>query len=65
MKIRFRACFEQRVPNIQPTIEWGFTLTRVRDMTRTYSRIRNCQNESLALYELQVSLFPLDYEFEI
>ena len=34
LTFRFRACFEQ---GAQATIEYGFTLKYVRDMTRTYS----------------------------
>ena len=34
----FRACFEQGILDIQATIEYGFTLKRVRDVTRTYSK---------------------------
>ena len=35
--------------DIQATIECGFTLTRVRDMTRTYSLINNFKYQILAL----------------
>ena len=38
LNFRFRTCFELGVFDIQVTIECGFTLKRVRDMTRTYSQ---------------------------
>ena len=37
LDFRYRACFQQGVPDIQATTECIFTLKRVRDMIRTYS----------------------------
>ena len=39
LNFRFRACFEQGVP-WHSTLECGFSLKRVRDMTRTYSQYK-------------------------
>ena len=39
LNYRFHFCFEQGFLDIEPTIECGFTLKNVRDMTGTYSQI--------------------------
>ena len=39
LNFRFCACFEQGVPWLSGTIECGFTLKGVCDMTRTYSQM--------------------------
>ena len=33
--------------DIQATIEWGFTLKRVRDMIRTYNQVLNIRKQSI------------------
>ena len=38
LNFKFHACFEQEVPDIQVTIECGFTLKHIRNMIRAYSQ---------------------------
>ena len=45
---RFRACFEKEFLDIQATIECGFTLKHVRDMTRRYSQIMVSLSHSMS-----------------
>ena len=44
LDLKFRACLD-----IQATIECGFTLKRVRDMTRTYSQKLFTSNDDISL----------------
>ena len=49
LNFRFRICFEQGVPRLSG-IECGFTLKRMRDMTRTYSqKFSKCHSKYLTL----------------
>ena len=46
LKFRFHTCFEQELLEIQETTECGFTLKRVRDITRTYSQMHGTDTYS-------------------
>ena len=46
LNVRFRACFGKEFLDIQATIECGFTLKRLRDMTRTYSQMHRADKYS-------------------
>ena len=37
LNLRYRTCFKKGVPDIQVTIQCGFTLKHIRDMIITYS----------------------------
>ena len=66
LNFRFRACFQQGVPDIQATIECGFTLKRMREIIRTHSQMHRTDkysqhspiiwpvwpNDSVFVYEL-------------
>ena len=42
----FASASSKEFLDIQATIEWGFTLKRVRDMTRTYSQMHRTDKYS-------------------
>ena len=46
LNFRYGTCFEQEFLDIQATIKCGFTLKRVRDMTRTYSQMHRTDKYS-------------------
>ena len=48
LNFRFRACFDKEVPDIQASVECGFTLKCVRDMTKTYS-LGSCVEKAFIL----------------
>ena len=60
LNFRFCACFEQGFLWHPATIECGFTLKRVRGMTRTYSlhkRVLNCTNDIKSRKALHMNVF--------
>ena len=57
LNVRSRARFEQGTPNIQATIERGFTVKRVRDIRRRYSQM-NCKDKYSEHSSIICSVWP-------
>ena len=62
LNFRFQICFEQGVFDIQATIECGFTLKRVHDMTRTYTHM-HCTDKDPHLSSIIWSVWPNGWTF--